>query len=127
MALDVKIQNIGGSYFRLKASDWQFSYSRTVTSVPLPGGTVFQMDLQMVQPSVKVSGTCDKDGTGGANGIAHRRDFDTIINTWCADDIYLYENATTSYLGKIRSFNMRREPAQDYFTWDLEFLINPSP
>lgn len=127
MSLSVKLENdtTHVSYF-LKASDWQFSYSRTITSVPLPGGTVFQMDLSMTQPSIKVSGTCDMTGTGGSGGIARKDDFDTVL-TWYSDTILLYENSSKSYAGKIRSINFRRDPAWDYFTFDLEFLVNPTP
>jgi hypothetical protein len=126
--LDVRIKNNDtGAIFYLKCSDFQLSYAKNVTSVPLPGSQVFQLDLGMVSPTCKLSGQCDMTGSGGAGGIATRSDFDTILLGWLGATTYLYENSTTYYQGVIRSLNFRRDPSQDFYSWDLEFLVKLNP
>jgi hypothetical protein len=121
MALDVKIVS-GATTFYLKASDWSLGYSRPVTAVALPGDNRFILDLGRTQPEVRVSGTCNKDPETVDPTIADRADFETML-TWYNSTIYLYENASKRYEGKIKSLILKRQPEQDYFTFELIFVV----
>ena len=121
MALLVKIERVGTVTKYLKAENITPSRTRKVTTAPLPGGTVLQLDMGISKPAITVTGTADNSRVDtGNNGIANYYEI-LGFDAWYASTIRLYYD-TGSYLqGKIDKLDVRRQPWEDYWHFSLTF------
>ena len=123
MALSVRIirQGVDATGYYLQAEDMTEGYGRKVTTAPLPGNTVIQLDLGMSKPILRISGTADHSETAVADGgIANYRNLHNM-NAWYANTIRLYVSATNYYTGKIAKIDLRRDPWASYWKFSIDF------
>jgi hypothetical protein len=121
MALDVTIAYSGTTY-NLKAEVVTVLLDRQPFQIPLPGATVFMLDLGMMRHAVSITGSVDASGSGTNPGVD---DLDTAGTNWWAygTDCTLTVPDLGSYTGRIKSFSFRKEAGHEFWQFSLEFLV----
>ena len=126
MALNIKIDRASGTeWYLLKVEDISWDYTRKVTTTPLPGNAILQLDLGMSKPSVRITGTCDDSNAAQNNGdIANYKTLKTI-NTWYGSTIKLYTDVARGdyFEGKIGKIEFSREPWMNYWKFSIYFEV----
>ena len=126
MALNIKIDRASGTeWYLLKVEDISWDYTRKVTTTPLPGNAILQLDLGMSKPSIRITGTCDDSNAAQSNGdIANYKTLKSI-NTWYGSTIKLYTDVARGdyFEGKISKIEFNREPWQNYWKYSIQFEV----
>ena len=124
MALAIRMKNQTDSVdVYIKAEDLQESENRKVTTVPIPGETVLQLDMGMTLRSLRITGTADNNETAAGDGsTANYRDIKNM-RSWYNDEIRLYVSTTHYYVGKIAKVDLKRSPYHEYWTFSIDFQV----
>ena len=124
MALSVYMRRDPGGasdqIFYLKVEDIDFPIQRRITTIPVPGNVIVQLDLGIRTFTVSLTGTVND--TTDATNIADRYDL-LNMETWYADtnSPRLYLDANNYLNGSISKIQIKRSAWMNYWEFRLEF------
>ena len=126
MALNTKIDRASGTeWYLLRVENISWDYARKVTTSPLPGNTILQLDLGMSKPSIRITGTCDDSNASQANGAEANYKTIQSMNGWYGSTIKLYTDIARGdyFEGKIGKIDFSREPWMNYWKFSIQFEV----